>query len=32
MGQLDPAQMSGTVLAVLDVSRPALEGYCQLDT
>jgi predicted deacylase len=26
MRQLDPAQMSGTVLAVLDVSRPALEG------
>src|SRR6516225_1989553 len=26
MSQLDPAQMSGTVLAVTDVSRPALEG------
>jgi uncharacterized protein len=26
MGRLDPAQMSGTVLAVTDVSRPALEG------
>ena len=26
MNQLDPAQMSGTVMAVLDVSRPALEG------
>lgn len=26
MNQLDPAAMSGTVLAVLDVSRPALEG------
>jgi uncharacterized protein len=26
MNQLDPADMSGTVLAVLDVSRPALEG------
>lgn len=26
MNQLDPAEMSGTVLAVLDVSRPALEG------
>ncbi len=26
MSQLDPAQMSGTVLAVPDVSRPALEG------
>jgi predicted deacylase len=26
MNQLDPAQMSGTVLAVPDVSRPALEG------
>jgi predicted deacylase len=29
MGQLDPAQMSGTVLAVLDVSRPALEGMAR---
>src|SRR5262245_57588249 len=26
MSQLDPAQMSGAVLAVPDVSRPALEG------
>jgi len=26
MAQLDPAQMSGTVLAVYDVSRPAKEG------
>ena len=26
MSQLDPADMSGTVLAVPDVSRPALEG------
>lgn len=26
VSQLDPAQMSGTVLAVLDVSRPALEA------
>ena len=26
MNQLDPTQMSGTVLAVPDVSRPALEG------
>ena len=26
MNQLDPAGMSGTVLAVLDVSRPAMEG------
>ncbi len=26
MGQLDPAQMSGTVMAVTDVSRPALES------
>jgi len=26
MAQLDPAQMSGTVLAVYDVSRPAMEG------
>jgi len=26
MRQLDPARMSGTVLAVFDVSRPALEG------
>jgi uncharacterized protein len=26
MNQLDPSQMSGTVMAVLDVSRPALEA------
>lgn len=26
MNQLDPADMSGTVMAVTDVSRPALEG------
>lgn len=26
MNQLDPAQMSGAVMAVTDVSRPALEG------
>nr|WP_210270723.1 succinylglutamate desuccinylase/aspartoacylase family protein [Rhizobium rhizolycopersici] len=26
MNQLDPAQMSGTVMAVTDVSRPAVEG------
>src|SRR6516162_2930335 len=26
MNQLDPAQMSGTVMAVTDVSRPAIEG------
>jgi uncharacterized protein len=26
MSQLDPAQMSGTVMAVTDVSRPAMEG------
>ncbi|CAH1687641.1 conserved hypothetical protein [Hyphomicrobiales bacterium] len=26
MGQLDPAEMSGTVLAVFDVSRPAIEA------
>ena len=26
MNQLDPAQMSGTVMAVADVSRPAMEG------
>ena len=26
MGQLDPARMSGTVMAVTDVSGPALEG------
>jgi Predicted deacylase len=29
MDQLDPAQMAGTVLAVLDVSRPALEGMAR---
>jgi uncharacterized protein len=29
MDQLDPAQMSGTVMAVLDVSRPALEGMAR---
>jgi predicted deacylase len=29
MNQLDPAQMAGTVLAVLDVSRPALEGMAR---
>jgi len=29
MGRLDPAQMSGTVLAVPDVSRPALEGMAR---
>jgi predicted deacylase len=29
MNQLDPARMSGTVLAVLDVSRPALEGMAR---
>jgi len=29
MGKLDPAQMSGTVLAVPDVSRPALEGMAR---
>jgi len=26
MNQLDPAQMSGTVMAVTDISRPAIEG------
>ena len=26
MNLLDPAQMSGTVMAVMDVSRPAIEG------
>ena len=26
MNQLDPAQMSGTAMAVTDVSRPAMEG------
>jgi uncharacterized protein len=29
MDQLDPAEMSGAVLAVLDVSRPALEGMAR---
>src|SRR5215468_2954815 len=29
MSQLDPAHMSGTVLAVPDVSRPALEGMAR---
>ena len=29
MGQLDPAQMSGALLAVLDVSRPAMEGMAR---
>jgi uncharacterized protein len=29
MGQLDPAQMAGTVLAVPDISRPALEGMAR---
>jgi uncharacterized protein len=29
MHQLDPAEMSGTVMAVLDVSRPALEGMAR---
>jgi predicted deacylase len=29
MNQLDPAQMSGTVMAVPDVSRPALEGMAR---
>ena len=29
MSQLDPSQMSGTVLAVPDVSRPALEGMAR---
>jgi uncharacterized protein len=29
MSRLDPAQMSGTVLAVPDVSRPALEGMAR---
>jgi predicted deacylase len=26
MGQLDPAEMSGTVMAVLDIARPAMES------
>lgn len=29
MDQLDPVEMSGTVLAVFDVSRPALEGMAR---
>lgn len=29
MAQLDPATMSGSVMAVLDVSRPALEGMAR---
>jgi len=29
MSKLDPAEMSGTVTAVLDVSRPALEGMAR---
>ena len=29
MNQLDPAQMSGTVTAVFDVSRPAIEGMAR---
>jgi uncharacterized protein len=29
MSDLDPAQMSGAVIAVLDVSRPALEGMAR---
>jgi uncharacterized protein len=29
MNQLDPTKMSGTVLAVLDVSRPAIEGMAR---
>lgn len=29
MDQLDPAAMSGTVIAVFDVSRPALEGMAR---
>jgi predicted deacylase len=29
MNQLDPAEMSGTVLAVFDVSRPALEAMAR---
>jgi predicted deacylase len=29
MDQLDPLEMSGTVLAVFDVSRPALEGMAR---
>src|SRR5271163_967308 len=29
MSQLHPAEMSGTVMAVLDVSRPALEGMAR---
>ena len=29
MNQLDPAEMSGTVMAVFDVSRPAIEGMAR---
>ena len=29
MAQLDPATMSGSVMAILDVSRPALEGMAR---
>ena len=29
MDRLNPAEMSGTVLAVLDVSRPAMEGMAR---
>jgi hypothetical protein len=29
MSQLNPAEMSGTVIAILDVSRPALEGMAR---
>ena len=29
MNQLEPTEMSGTVMAVLDVSRPALEGMAR---
>ena len=29
MSQLNPAEMSGTVMAILDVSRPALEGMAR---
>ena len=29
MNQLDPTEMSGTLLAVLDVSRPAIEGMAR---
>jgi predicted deacylase len=30
MDQLDPSAMSGAVLAVLDVSRPAIEGMAEM--